>query len=279
MNQDKVMALSGSAPYFDQVAEDYASWYHLQSPGGHALRVRQRRVVELLDERGGKVLDVGCGPGVLVRELLHLGYKVWGVDAAPRMIERCRKDFTETDRAHFAVCDATSLDFPDRWFDAVICMGVIDRIQAHESAIMEMIRVVRKDGTLLITFPNLLSPYAAWRNFVFYPAVSLLRPIYYGLAGRRQPPTPYDLDGPPKLRSLFSSLAKLPTPRSTAQLMSRYGTEVTDIAHFYFNVFLSPLDELFPRWTLRVTEKLERLRGSRLRWLGAGFIVKAVKTR
>lgn len=261
----KVAMDQESPAYFNKVAEEYASWYYAQSPGGYALRVRQQRMLELLDRPSGKVLDIGCGPGVLARELLDRGYEFWGVDASPRMIEECRKHFGKNDRAHFALADATSLEFPDELFDAVICMGVIDRIPAYDAALKEMARVVKKDGTLLIAFPNFLSPYATFKLFVFYPTVALLRPIYYWLAGRPQPP------------SIPISFAKLYTARTTVKLLARHGVEITDIVYYYFNVFLSPLDELLPRWTMKVTHKLEQLRFGKLRWLGAGFILKAKK--
>jgi len=261
------MTMPGSPAYFETVAEEYASWYQAQSPGGHALRTRQKRMLELLDQPGGRVLDVGCGPGILTRDLLDLGYEFWGVDASPGMIEQCRKHFGRTDRAHFAVGDAASLAFPDGYFDAAICLGVIDRLQAHESAIREMLRVVKGGGTLLISFPNLLSPYAAWKTSVFYPLVERLRPLYYGLTGRPQRP------------SLLSSFVKLHTARTATDVVQRYGADVTDVVYFHFNLFLSPLDDLFPRLALRVTERLERLRFGPLKWLGAGFILKGKRRR
>lgn len=260
------MTLSESAGYFEKVAEEYVSWYHARSPGGYALRVRQQRVLELLDQPAGKVLDVGCGPGVLARALLKSGYEFWGVDASPGMIEQCRARFGKNDRAHFALGAATSLPFADAFFDAVLCTGVVDYIQDYDSALKEMGRVTKKNGTLLVSFPNLLSPYTIWKTFVFFPTVALLRPIYYGLVGRPQPPS-----------LPLSSFAKLHTARAAAALMARHGAEVTDIVYYFFNVLPSPLDEFFPRWTLSLIRRMERLRFGKLKWLGVGFILKTKK--
>ncbi len=258
-------SLSEPAAYFDEVAVEYASRYAASSPGGHALRVRQQRTLELLQIRGGKVLDVGCGSGVLFGKLLDLGCEVWGVDPAPNMIEQCRMRFGNHTRVHAVVGDATSLPFPSDFFDAVTCLGVIDFIYADDSAISEMVRVVKKDGTILVSFSNLLSPYTAWRNFVFYPTVKLLRSAYHSLA-RRRPPS-----------SLLSSVRRLYTARAVTELMSKHGATMTHVTYYYFNVFLSPLDEFFPHWALIVTEHLDRLRFGLLKWLGGGFVVKARK--
>ena len=271
------MTVSESAEYYDQIAATYRACYRAQSPGGYALWVRQQRVLELLDGRGGKVLDVGCGPGVLARELVNRGYETWGLDASPKMIEHCRRDIGERRDANFVVGDAAHLVFADGSFDAVICMGVIGSIGAGEAAIKEMIRVLKPNGSLLISFPNLLSPYAAWRAFVFYPTVALIRPVYYSLVGRPAPPAVYNLSWCRQLRSRGVFHGILDTAGRTRKLMAKDGVEVTDIVYFYFNVLLSPIDELLGRPALALSKSLERLRFGRLKWLGAGFVVKARK--
>ncbi|GAG17717.1 unnamed protein product, partial [marine sediment metagenome] len=43
--------------------------------------VSQKKIVlEMLDKIEGKILDIGCGPGVMEIELLQRGYEVWGID-------------------------------------------------------------------------------------------------------------------------------------------------------------------------------------------------------
>src|SRR5690242_16163022 len=199
---DIAMPLVGSAPFFNNVADKYASWHSASSPGGFALRVRRERVLELLGRDQGRILDVGCGPGVMTQELIDLGWEFWGIDASPKMIHECCKRFEATDQAHFAVGDAARLPFPTGFFDAVICTGVIDRLPCAAAAIKEMARVVRKNGTLIVAFAHLLSPYAAWKAYVYYPILAALRPMYYRLTRRARPP------------SLPSSLPRLYTVRS-----------------------------------------------------------------
>ncbi len=263
----KTNDMDGTVPgaYFDAVVREYASRYAARDPGGEALRERQRRALELLERPVRRVLDVGCGPGVLAGELIGRGAEVWGVDAAPMMISECRRQLGACERAHFEVGDVTSLAFPDNAFDTVVCLGVIDYIPAYDIAIRELIRVSNRGGTLLISFPNLLSPYAMWKQFVFYPAVRRLRPGYYRLAGRRVPP----------LRPLVAK--RMYTVRDVAGLLARHGAVLDRVAYYHFNVFLSPLDELAPSMALKAVEWLERHRGMAPSWLGAGFIARAIK--
>lgn len=256
---------AGSVPYFDAVAPEYFDRYREQSPGGHALRERKARVLELLGNPPGRVLDIGCGPGVLVRDLLDRGLEVWGLDASPAMIAQCRTRFRELPGAHFTVGDASRLHFPDGFFDVVMCIGALDRIHAYAAAVSEMTRVVRQGGIVLISFPNLLSPYASWKNFAFYPVASLLRHTVRMFARRPHPP------------ALPRSLARLQTPWRARVLLAAQAVRVTDVVYFHFNPFLSPLDEVLRGRALQVVDRLERLRFGRLRWFGAGFIVKGRK--
>ncbi|GAA3590005.1 class I SAM-dependent methyltransferase [Kineosporia mesophila] len=46
---------------------------------------------------GGRVADVGCGPGQITHHLHRLGLDVFGVDLSPGMIEQARKNFPELD--------------------------------------------------------------------------------------------------------------------------------------------------------------------------------------
>lgn len=253
-----------SIPYFDSVAGEYLGRYSDDSPAGYALRTRKARLLELLAGAGGRVLDVGCGPGVIVQEVLDLGCDLWGVDGSPRMIAKCREAFGRSPRAHFSVGNAMALPFADGTFDLVMCMGVIDRLAQPELAIRELARVLRPNGTFFMSFPNLLSPYALWRSHVFYPMVGCLKRILR-TAGRRRP-----------LPDLASA-ARLWTPGASSRTVRRIVGDVTDVAYYNFGLLLSPLDELAPRAALCVARRLEWVRGGRLRWLGAGFILKARK--
>lgn len=266
----------GSAAYFNEVAEEYTSRYDAQTPDGYALRVRQQRVLELLDQSGGKALDVGCGPGRMVPDLLRLGYEFWGVDAAPAMIQQCEQQWGKNVRTHFAISDASKLEFDTGVFDCVICMGVIDRVENWQSALAEMIRVLKVDGVLVISFPNLISPYAWWKNFIFYPVVAAARPLYYKLARQPIPVSLYNRVNSGG-RTWVTPLAHLQTERAVSQSIRGLGMQVTDVVYYNFTLLLPPLDEFFPQLSMRLSKALERLRFGKLKWLGTGFVIQALK--
>jgi SAM-dependent methyltransferase len=260
-------AIDPTVDFFDKTADRYDGQYSAHTTAGYALRIRREKVLDLFDQAGGKVLDVGCGPAVMTEALLSLGCTFWGVDPSPRMIDIARSRFKEDARVHFESGSALQLEFPDGFFDAAVCMGVIDALEDRRKAVREMLRVVKPGGTVIITFSNLLSPYAWWKLYVFYPVVGIWHRLRDGSSGV---PRESGLGGQAKRRALFSE-------RAAHRLLQSEGAKVVSSVGYYCNVFLSPLDEICPALAVFVTKKLEQSRFSNRQWLPAGWIVKVRK--
>ncbi len=264
-SEAKVLSLSSNSTagtgFFGDKADEYARAYAEETPGGFALRMRQKRVLELFDRAGGKVLDVGCGPAEMAQPLLSLGCEFWGVDPSPRMIEICRARFGETKETHFAVGEACRLNFPDKFFDAVLCMGVIDGLKNLNEVLEEMLRVLKPNGTIIITFANKQSPYAWWKAQVFYRILTLARKIAHPGANN---------DPILTRRRLFS-------PKEASELLANAGVRVERVVGYFCTVFLSPLDEIWPAGALWLNQRLEETRNGKADWVAAGFILKAEK--
>ena len=249
--------------FFDRRAADYDREYSQATLAGHALRVRRQKVLQLFDQPGGSVLDVGCGPGVMVEGLRALDCTFCGVDPSRNTIAIASERFRDDDRVRFLQGDASRLEFSDDVFDCVLCMGVIDSVPDGQRAIGEMVRVLKPGGTLILTVANLASPYAWWMNYVVYPALQGL----YRLRVLRQ--------GPAAGGGRGSSLRTLYTKRQAVRAIGTGGAQVTGVVPYYFNVFLPPLDKIAPRAALRVTQRMERY--GRPQWLAAGWILQAHK--
>lgn len=104
----------------------------------------------LPDNKPLKILDVGTGAGYFAVLLSMEGYKVWGVDITPAMIEEAKglsKDLRLT--ISFEVMDAQNLVFPDETFDVVIARNLTWTLPEPEKAYKEWKRVLKKGGILL----------------------------------------------------------------------------------------------------------------------------------
>jgi len=249
--------------YFDWKAENWGALYEDPHILGFGLRMRKQRVLELFDQPGGKILDVGCGPGVMVEDFLERGCQFWGVDVSSKMIEEAHKRLGYRPNVHLALGQAECLDYPDAFFDAVLALGVIDYTE-EEIALGEMIRVLRPGGTLLLSAPNRYSPEVLWRRHAFYPTIDLIRPLYFRVTRQAQRPK-------------LTHIQRAYTEQVIERLLSRSGCKVVDVVYFYFQLFPTPLELFLPQLSVWITRHLEKLNRSWLRRLGHGFIIKARK--
>jgi SAM-dependent methyltransferase len=101
---------------------------------------------------GERVLDVGCGSGVVTRDVARRvgpAGRAVGVDQSPQFLAVARELAEGAGlggRVEFREGSAQSLPFPDGAFDVVVAVTVLSHTPGGESAIPEMARVVRPGG-------------------------------------------------------------------------------------------------------------------------------------
>ncbi len=130
---------------------------------GVAYRWLRWRVIELMClVEDGKYLDVGCGGGDFLRELLKVvDCQVFGVDFSPTALELARNKLAEAGPyAQLVEVDLLTqkLPFGDQTMDGVTCMNVLYTLCPHgatefpllEAVLREIGRVLRPGGRLVI---------------------------------------------------------------------------------------------------------------------------------
>lgn len=100
---------------------------------------------------GSAVIDLGCGPGFSITEVLVAeGLNVFAVDAAPSFVEAFRSNLPNTPVVCEAVQDST---FFDRTFDGVLAWGLIFLLSPEDQRhlIQKVAHILVPGGRLLFT--------------------------------------------------------------------------------------------------------------------------------
>ena len=238
--------------------QSYADLYEGTSSNAHFFNTRLKRVRELVQEcPPGKALDVGCGPALTFGHLLDRGFECFGVDQSPSMIETCRRRYGNHATAQFAVGDIERLAFTDSFFDLILCLGVLEYVDA-DVALRELARVLKPGGVLVTSMHNDWSPYRFWERAVYGPARALIHAV------RRE-------------QTRAEAPLRTCSARRLQYLLERHGLRIVDRVYFDFNLFVPPLDQYRPALAVRVSERLESLARSPAQLLGRGFLLKASK--
>jgi len=179
-----------------------ASDHFDDEPLGFWKRYGERTVERLALRPGARVLDVGCGTGAsALPAAARVGPtgKVIGIDLAERLLEIARQKAASRNLSNveFHFGDMERFGYPDRHFDAVVCVFAIFFVPDMAMQLRELWRMVRPDGQLAITtwLPRVMEPAAS----VFWSAVKELRPeLYLGF-------NPWDrITDPAPLRALLA---------------------------------------------------------------------------
>ncbi len=118
-----------------------------------------RHYVELVIRHASpdsKILDLGCGNGISARLLNEANFDVVGTDISPLFLKEARKWVNP--KLQYHVCDVVELPFESESFDVICSNELIEHLPDVETALTEMIRVVRKGGRIVLSGPNLCSP-------------------------------------------------------------------------------------------------------------------------
>lgn len=105
-----------------------------------------------------RVLEAGCGDGLVSLSLLSLfDVECHGVDFSENARKCALKAMGESNRYFdFSLADIRNTNYPDDYFDKIICLGVIEHFDPLD-ALIELRRILKPGGTLILMTPNRLS--------------------------------------------------------------------------------------------------------------------------
>lgn len=148
-----------NAPSQPQVAAWFDAVY--RERGLRYLRPAAAYAVYLLllrAQRGQALLDVGCGPGLLLEHGLRLGLRCSGIDLSAEAVAMAN---TRLPEASVRQGNAEQLPFADATFDCVTAIAALERVLDRGRALREMARVGKASARYCVMVRNASTP--VWR--------------------------------------------------------------------------------------------------------------------
>jgi ubiquinone/menaquinone biosynthesis C-methylase UbiE len=159
--------------------------------------------------KGQNIIDLGYGRGFFLREAQQYGLELHGLDFCDQSKVVAKSLLGKAD---LIIGDIHSINHKSEKFDYVSCLGVIEHLVHPGQGVREIARIMKKDGTAVLTIPSSVFFYSrVWIMYLKYWAANFLHAV-----GIRKKPGVF-------LRQLID---RFYTPREGARLLERNGLKV-----------------------------------------------------
>ncbi len=130
--------------------DDFSSWYERERGYGYHQMIDDLEV-RLTEPyaRGARVLELGCGTGLILERIARVAREAVGIDLSEGMAQRAKDRGLDVH-----IGSVTDLPFEDESFDLTYSFKVLAHVPDIETAIREAVRVTRPGGHLLLELYN-----------------------------------------------------------------------------------------------------------------------------
>jgi len=128
---------------------------------------------------GGRLLDVGCGNGAFTIPIGSSFDEVHGYDMQAHNIEAFEERIGSGSKFHPHLASASSLNFPNGYFDAVLSIETLEHVDDLQAVANECGRVLRRGGEMVLTVPNRWYPIEGHGGTIFGKTYSRLPLVNY----------------------------------------------------------------------------------------------------
>jgi 2-polyprenyl-3-methyl-5-hydroxy-6-metoxy-1,4-benzoquinol methylase len=140
--------------YANAFGLQWKSFAKIQLDSYNGCSISKDRLVRCLGKplseiKNKSILEVGCGAGRFTEHLVNSGALVHSVDLSVA-VEVNKDNIGDRPNYKIAQADVYHLPFPENSFDIVLCLGVIQHTPSPEKTIMELWKMVKPGGTLII---------------------------------------------------------------------------------------------------------------------------------
>lgn len=136
---------------YDNIVNEYIEYFNSKDLDGNVQFQNEINVLVEKLENGSKILDVGTAIGdypKYLTEKCNKNFEVIGVDSSKNMIDVAKRN---APKAKFEVIDMRKLDFPQNYFDAIICLATLIHVTDEDAIkILEKFDLIIKPNGIII---------------------------------------------------------------------------------------------------------------------------------
>jgi ubiquinone/menaquinone biosynthesis C-methylase UbiE len=244
--------------------ESYAGW----GPYARYYRSRMYLVWQFLQSVPcGDLLDVGCGPGMMVHDIVVRrpgDFRIAAIDASAAMVAACQERIGDAANVRPLVARAEAMPYEDESFDVVLAMGVLEYTDSR-SVLAEIGRVSRPGALVLVTMLNPLSPYRFVEWHILLPVARLvgrMQGLFGVPADQRHGRTPIE--------------TQAYRQGQLVEMVTAAGMRPFDVAYYDVTPLVPPIDRYLRRWARGWQARPHRtISRGWLKWLGTAYLVAA----
>jgi 2-polyprenyl-6-hydroxyphenyl methylase/3-demethylubiquinone-9 3-methyltransferase len=158
--------MSSATKFFDGETEQFAANYERKASFKDRLQIFTE-AVQNTTKVPAKILDFGCGPGIIAMQLGRLGYDVVGLDGSAEMVHmsQSRTDKEGLKNVRFAHSEAGAA-LPRQEFDTIVCSSVVEYVPEDMALISNLVASLKPNGYLLMSVPHTTSLIGKAEDFV-----------------------------------------------------------------------------------------------------------------
>ncbi|MDD5552200.1 MAG: class I SAM-dependent methyltransferase [Candidatus Pacebacteria bacterium] len=112
-------------------------------------------IVNKLDLRNKNILDIGCYDGTFLSLIENRNNNFYGIDANDYAVRKAKEKGINVKKFFFN--DESKIPFENNFFDLIIAGEIIEHIYDTDFFLDEIYRLLKKDGFLILSTPNLAS--------------------------------------------------------------------------------------------------------------------------
>ncbi len=125
----------------NELPKSYKSWF-----------IDEKKFLHKNITKNSKVLEVGCGDGRSIKDILDLTQNIVAVDNDQKAVDDAKANFKQYSKIKILLAEAIKLPFENNSFDFVLCLTTFANFGDDKyGALEEMKRVLKKKGNIIIS--------------------------------------------------------------------------------------------------------------------------------